>query len=86
MKATPAFNKSLCERLYVAPLDFDGINDSLFQAYDSSGKTQFMEYLKNYGTFDLVPLTYMFDLMKATYPTLAEKNFELGMVLNLNHL
>ena len=86
VKATPAFNKTLCEKLNLPPLDFDGINDSLFQAYDSSGSTQFMEYLEDYGVFDYVPLAYMFDLMKATYPTLAGKNIELGMVLNLNDL
>lgn len=86
IKATPAFNKSLCEKLNVAPLEFDGITDSLFQAYDSSGTSLFMEYLEDYGTFDHVPLAYMFDLMKETYPPLQEKNIELGMVLNLNTL
>lgn len=86
VKATPAFNKTLCERLNVAPLDFDGTQDSLFQPYDSSGTTEFMEYLKDYGTFDHVPLAYMLDLMKATYPLLRERNIALGMVLNLNTL
>lgn len=86
VKATPAFNKALCERLNVAPLEFDGNNDSLFQAYDTSGTTEFMEYLEDYGTFDHVPLAYMFDLMKATYPPLQNGDFELGMVLNLGDL
>lgn len=86
VKATPAFNKTLCEKLNVAPLDFDGINDSLFQSFDNSGNTAFMEYLEDYGTFDHVPLLYMFDLMKETYPALHTANIELGMVLNLNEL
>ncbi|HUH27922.1 transglutaminase family protein [Gelidibacter sp.] len=86
VKATPAFNKTLCEKLNVPPLEFDGIHDSLFQAYDRTGTMQFMEYLEDYGSFDYVPLAYMFDLMKATYPTLDEKKIELGMVLNLNDL
>lgn len=86
VKATPAFNKSLCEKLNVEPLEFDGIHDSLFQAYDSSGTSVFMEYLEDYGAFDHVPLTYMFDLMKDTYPPLREKNVDLGMVLNLKDL
>ena len=86
VKATPAFNKTLCERLDVAPLEFDGINDSLFQSYDTSGKIEFMEYLEDYGTFDHVPLAYMFELMKNTYPALTEKSIALGMVLNLNDL
>ena len=86
VKATPAFNKTLCERLQVAPLEFDGINDSLFQAYDSSGKAEFMEYLEDYGAFDHVPLSYMFDLMKETYPRLQKRKFKLGTVLNLNNI
>ena len=86
VKATPAFNKTLCERLQVAPLEFDGINDSLFQAYDSSGKAEFMEYLEDYGAFDHVPLSYMFDLMKETYPRLQKRKFKLGIVLNLNNI
>ncbi len=86
VKATPAFNKTLCEKLNVNPLEFDGINDSLFQTYDTSGKTEFMEYLEDYGTFDHVPLPYMFDLMKDTYPPLQKGNFKLGMVLNLNDI
>ncbi|MCK0114743.1 transglutaminase-like domain-containing protein [Gelidibacter sp. F63206] len=86
VKATPAFNKSLCEKMNVAPLDFDGTTDSLFQAYDSSGTSVFMEYLEDYGTFDHVPLTYMFDLMKDTYPPLRENKIEIGMVLNLKDL
>lgn len=86
VKATPAFNKTLCEKLNVAPLEFDGVNDSLFQSYDSSGQTEFMEYLEDYGTFDHVPLPYMFDLMKETYPPLQTGNFKLGMVLNLNDI
>lgn len=86
VKATPAFNMTLCERLNVHPLEFDGINDSLFQSYDTSGKTEFMEYLEDYGTFDHVPLSYMFDLMKETYPPLTKGNFDLGMVLNLSDI
>ncbi len=34
VKATPAFNRTLCERLGVHPLEFDGRSDSLFQEYD----------------------------------------------------
>lgn len=86
VKATPAFNKTLCEKLNVAPLEFDGKNDSLFQAFDNLGNLAFMEYLEDYGVFDMVPLAYIFELMKDTYPVLRKKNIELGMVLNLNEL
>lgn len=86
VKATPAFNKTLCEKLNVRPLEFDGIEDSLFQAYDCSGNIKFMEYLEDYGGFDHVPLAYMFDLMKTTYPPLQTGDFELGMILDLKKI
>ncbi|GGW73156.1 transglutaminase superfamily protein [Winogradskyella epiphytica] len=86
VKATPAFNKTLCEKLKVEPLDFDGVNDSLFQPYMASNDIKFMEYIEDYGTFDHVPLAYMFQLMKDTYPALEERQIELGVVLNLSKL
>jgi transglutaminase-like putative cysteine protease len=70
VKCTPAFNKSLCEKFGVAPLEFDGEHDSIFQEF-SEGK-QYMEYLHEYGQFDDLP----FDLFKSElmlhYPHLFE--------------
>lgn len=86
VKATPAFNASLCDKLGVDVLEFDGENDSLFQAFDKNGTQSFMEYLEDYGTFDNVPLPYMLELMKETYPPLRKNDVKLGMVLNLNKL
>ncbi|MBS1270370.1 MAG: hypothetical protein MAG794_01325 [Gammaproteobacteria bacterium] len=56
VKATPAFNKSLCDRFHLKPLDFDGINDSLFHEFDQSGNRH-MEYLHYRGTYADVPFT-----------------------------
>lgn len=67
VKATPAFNRQLCERLGVAPLDWDGERDSMFQAYDSEGN-DFMEYLEEYGHFQGVPLEKIRSLMLSHYP------------------
>ena len=53
-KATPAFNKSLCERFGVKVLEFDGQNDSLFQEFNRTGQRH-MEYVRQRGTFDDVP-------------------------------
>ncbi len=86
VKATPAFNTSLCEKLGVDVLEFDGENDSLFQPFDQSGSHSFMEYLEDYGTFDHVPLPYMLELMKETYPPLQKNDVKLGVVLDLNRL
>lgn len=75
VKATPAFNKGLCDKLGVAPLDFDGVNDSLFQEYDNNGG-QFMEYLEDYDTFEDVPVDFIFKKMKETYPKLFEQHYK----------
>ncbi len=86
IKATPAFNASLCAKLNVDVLEFDGKNDSLFQEFDKTGNHSFMEYLDDYGTFDEIPLAYMLKLMKETYPPLEKNNVTLGHVLDLNKL
>lgn len=54
VKATPAFDRALCERVGLKPLDFDGATDSLFQPFDQTGRRH-MEYLKDRGTFADVP-------------------------------
>ena len=68
--ATPAFNKGLCEKLNVEPLEWDGRSDAIFQQYSRSGH-QFMEYLADYGTFDDLPLDFIYDNLLAHYPALA---------------
>jgi len=67
VKATPAFNRSLCDLLNVDVLEFDGETDSLFQEYDKDGG-QFMEYLEDYGCFDDLPMEFIVENMKAHYP------------------
>ena len=69
VKATPAFDRALCERLGLKTLEFDGKADSLLQPFDRSGR-QHMEYLNDRGAFADVP----FDIIQAdflkTYPHL----------------
>lgn len=67
LKMSPAFNKSLCERLNVEPLDFDGEHDSVLQQYNSEGSL-FMEYLADYGHFEDVPVRFMIENIKEHYP------------------
>lgn len=69
VKASPAFNASLCELCNVAPLDFDGINDSVFQEYNKDGQ-EFMEYLEDYGHFEDLPFDFILNNMKTEYPKL----------------
>lgn len=67
VKMTPVFNQELCSMLGVAPLDFDGKNDALFQAFDKNGN-QFMEYLEDYGTFADLPYDFIVKKMEEHYP------------------
>lgn len=66
-KATPAFNKKLCDFLGVEPLEFDGTGDSIFQEFDKSGNI-FMEYLHDYGAFDDLPYDMYLDELNKHYP------------------
>lgn len=54
LKATPAFNQSLCDRFGVEPLEFDGEHDAMLQAFDRDGH-RYMEYLADRGTFADLP-------------------------------
>jgi len=67
VKATPAFNRSLCERFNVKPLDFDGVHDSVFQPHDLNGNRH-MEYVRDHGTFADVPLDDIVESFKGHYP------------------
>lgn len=72
VKCTPAFNKTLCERFGVEPLDFDGEHDAIFQEF-SHGK-KYMEYLHEYGQFDDLPYDLFASELKEHYPHLFEGN------------
>ncbi len=65
--ATPAFNRELCELLGVAPLDFDGRSDSIFQQFDREGG-RFMEYVHDYGHFPDLPFDLMVGEWRKYYP------------------
>lgn len=55
VKATPAFNLELCRKHNVSPLEFNGREDSLFQAYSLENK-KFMEYVEDHGTYADIPV------------------------------
>ncbi len=66
VKATPAFNAELCRRHRVAPLEFDGRKDSVFQPYNLE-KKQFMEYVADHGTYADVPVDLILAAWERTY-------------------
>jgi len=71
VKATPAFNESLCEQFNVMPLGFDGHADSVFQQFDRKGN-RFMEYICDRGLFPDLPLDEMRAAFKEHYPKLID--------------
>jgi len=77
VKSTPAFNKELCEKANIQPLEFDGINDSIFHAYTSDG-SKHMEYLVDHGTFADMPLAFIKENLNKHYPHLS-LTFEQGL-------
>ena len=66
VKATPAFNKELCRKARVTPLEFNGREDSIFQPYNEEKKL-FMEYITDHGTYADIPVDQIVEAWKATY-------------------
>ena len=66
VKATPAFNNELCKRHRVAPLEFNGREDSIFQPYNLE-KKMFMEYVADHGTFADIPVDTIVSAWKEAY-------------------
>ncbi|HSV71983.1 MAG TPA: transglutaminase family protein [Methylibium sp.] len=77
-KATPAFNRGLCDKLGLAPLEFDGRSDSLYQEYDGQGRRH-LEYVRQRGDYDDVPIDAIRAAFLVHYPmlvTLAQADFD----------
>lgn len=69
VKATPAFNNTLCERFDVKPLEFDGHHDSLLQQFNRRGD-RYMEYVRDRGQYADLPLDEIVAAFYGHYPTL----------------
>jgi transglutaminase-like putative cysteine protease len=68
VKCTPAFDRRICAINKIEPLNWNGEDDSLFQAF--SGDNKFMEYLHFYGEFAEIPFELMHTEMEKHYPHL----------------
>ena len=69
VKATPAFDRGLCERFGVRPLEFDGREDSLFHPHDFAGRRH-MEYVHDRGPAADVPVAEIVETFNRCYPQL----------------
>jgi transglutaminase-like putative cysteine protease len=73
IKATPAFDRRLCEKFGVRPLEFDGRADSLFHPYDVAGRRH-MEYIDDHGPSADVPVDEILDIFTRHYPGLVAED------------
>jgi len=68
VKATPAFDISLCERQDIHPVEFNGTGDAVFQKYDRQGRLH-IEYIRYHGTFDDLPQDKIIEGFRKHYPS-----------------
>lgn len=69
VKATPAFNIELCEKFGLRPLEFNGLEDSLYHEFDMAGNRH-MQYLNDRGEYLDLPFEEMMEVMHRHYPNL----------------
>lgn len=67
VKATPVFPKILCRLYGIAPLEFDGVTDSLHHPFDLEGRRH-MEFLRNHGEFSDLPYDFVVNGLRAAHP------------------
>ena len=65
-KATPTFNATLCEKVGVKPLDFDGHGDALLHPFDGAGRA-YMQYVNDRGSYHDVPAKFLMREMARDY-------------------
>jgi transglutaminase-like putative cysteine protease len=77
VKATPAFNLTLCERFGVRPLDFDGRSDALLHPYDAQNRLH-MEYVNDRGVFADFPFQDVASQFRSHYARYFERDLQDG--------
>lgn len=77
VKATPAFNLSLCQRFGVRPLEFDGKSDALLHPYDAQNRKH-MEYLNERGLFADFPFQEIVTTFRSYYAGYFDRNLKSG--------
>lgn len=66
VKATPAFDQVMCQENRIKPVEFDGKHDAIFHSQNVDGELH-IEYVKDRGYYDHVPLDYMLTTFDEIY-------------------
>ncbi len=66
IKATPAFNIEMCEKLGLPTVEFDGINDGVLPDTTLMGE-KYIEYVKDRGSYHDFPFELIFKTLKDYY-------------------
>jgi transglutaminase-like putative cysteine protease len=66
LKATPTFDRFMCERLEINPVNFDGNQDAVFDQHSRDGQLH-IEYLKQWGPFSDLPFAEIMGTFKDNY-------------------
>jgi transglutaminase-like putative cysteine protease len=74
VKATPAFNRELCSKFGIRPLEFDGMADSIFHEFSATGERH-MEYVRERGVFPDIPFDLLHSVLRAEMPALFRPEF-----------
>ncbi|HIJ37683.1 MAG TPA: transglutaminase family protein [Rhodospirillaceae bacterium] len=77
VKATPAFDRALCARCAILPLDFDGRRDSIFHPFDQKNQKH-MDYVLERGLYADVPFTEIVATWRQESPGLFEEGWRSG--------
>src|SRR5690554_6815896 len=72
VKATPAFNQQLCQMMKVDPLEFDGVNDSVFRGLTKDAPAH-MDSTTATGSFDDVPYAFILPARRAAIGHLSSR-------------
>lgn len=75
IKATPAFNIELCDKFGLRPLEFNGLEDSLYHPFDVAGNKH-MEYINDRGEHLDAPLEELLANFRQHYPNMFSSEAE----------
>lgn len=87
LKLLPAFDSQLCKKLGVRPLEFDGKSDAFVQEFEggNGSKKLFMEYQKDYGCFDDLPIDLLMNELQHYYPHIFNEPLPEGDLHFISH-